>query len=298
MEKPDYLGIDGRQLHLLLTIQQAGSLSGAAKMLDMNQSTVSYWLDVLRKRIGDPLFVRQGNGVVPTERAQQLFPAAQAALDHLETMFQPQHYDPKQDSGVLRISTTAVERTLIVKPLIKHAQRLAPNLRIELHSAGSPQQITERLMTGALDAAIMPPNAATSEGLMQRKLFSTSDLVFFDPDFPLRADDWDAFCARPQVRVGFGPDAGFEIDRRLAKLGRKRHVAVQVADFDSALAAVRGTALIATLPAPIAPDDLGNVAPPWQQDGLVLALIWHVRNQTSERHRFWRDFLGSKPQEF
>ncbi|PRY20414.1 DNA-binding transcriptional LysR family regulator [Aliiruegeria haliotis] len=291
MENSDYLAIDGQQLQILLTIQQAGSLSGAAKMLDMNQSTVSYWLELLRKRTGDPLFVRQGNGVVATERAKELFPAAEAALAQLQAIFEPQIYVPENDHGVLRIATTAVERALLIKPLIEHAIKVAPNLSIELRSTGSAHQVIDQLRDGSLDAAIMPPKVAEGDGLMRRHLFSTKDVVFFDPKHPLEENDLDAFCARAHVRVGFGPDAGFDIDRRLAKLGRKRKVAMQVADFDSALAMIRGTPLIATLPAPLAPPDLSSVSPPWKQNGLDLALIWHTRNQTSERHRYWRNTL-------
>ena len=107
MENSDYLGIDGRQLQILLTIQKAGSLSGAARLLDMNQSTISYWLEQLRARTGDPLFVRAGNGVQPTERAKALLPEAEAALRHLDAMFETPDYDPATDTGTLRISATA-----------------------------------------------------------------------------------------------------------------------------------------------------------------------------------------------
>lgn len=292
MEESDYLAVDGQQLRILLTIQQAGSLSGAAKMLDMNQSTISYWLELLRKRTGDPLFVRQGNGVVATERAKELFPAAEAALAQLQAIFEPQIYQPEKDHGVLRIATTAVERGLLIKPLIEHAIKVAPHLSIELRSTGSAHQVVEQLRNGNVDAAIMPPKVAKGDGLMQRHLLSTTDVVFCDPKHPLVENDLDAFCARAQVRVGFGPDAGFDVDRRLAKLGSKRRVAVQVADFDSALAMIRGTPLIATLPALLAPSDLLSVAPPWEQGSLDLALIWHARNQTSGRHKYWRDILA------
>lgn len=73
IEESDYLDLDGRQLRLLLAIRKAGSLSGAARVLGMNQSTVSYWLDQMRHRLNDPLFVRAGNGVESTQRAKAIF---------------------------------------------------------------------------------------------------------------------------------------------------------------------------------------------------------------------------------
>lgn len=292
MDKPDYLAIDGRQLRILLTIQRAGSLSGAAKMLDMNQSTVSYWLDLLRKRTGDPLFVRAGNGVEPTARAQALFPAAQAALRHVEAMFEPQTYDPAEDRGAFRIAGTAVERRWLFAPLLRHVLEVAPGLTLELQPSGSPSQVIERLRDGTVDAAVLPADAAQGDGIQRRTLIRLRDAVYFDPAFPLAPGDWDGFCARPQARVAFGPDAGFGVDRRLAKVNRTRHTAAQVADFDSALALIPGTPLIATLPDHLEAPGLARIAPPWDQDGLDMALYWHVRHQGSARHGFWRDALA------
>lgn len=292
MENSDYLDIDGRQLRLLLTIQVAGSLSGAAKMLDMNQSTVSYWLDLLRRRTGDPLFVRSGNGVEPTERAKALFPAARAALRHLEGMFEADIYDPAKDLGTLRLTATAVERDLLVAPLFRHALSAAPGLTFEVLPSGSPFQIVDRLQLGAVDFAVVPDQGAEGEGIMRRTLLTLTDAVFFDPAYPLAAGDLDAFCARPQARVAFGPDAGFGLDRRLARLGKSRLVKLQVSDFDSVLRLIRGTPLIATLPRQLADgsaNGLTFIDPPWAQDGLRLSLFWHARNQSSARHAYWRD---------
>ncbi|WP_131814589.1 LysR family transcriptional regulator [Cognatishimia maritima] len=56
-------------------------------MLDMNQSTVSDWLEQLRARTGDLLFVRSGNGLTPTKRANALFPGAEAAPRHVDAIF-------------------------------------------------------------------------------------------------------------------------------------------------------------------------------------------------------------------
>lgn len=292
MEISDYLSVDGRQLTILLTIHSAGSLSGAAKMLDMNQSTVSYWLDIMRKRIGDPLFVRNGNGVAPTERAKSLFPAAEAALRHLESIFEPETYDPSEDHGTLRIAATAIERQLLIAPLVKVAARNAPGLTLELQPSGSPFQVIERLRQGVLDLVIMPSAMSEADAIFQRHLLTLEDAVFFDPQFPLQPGDLDAFCARPHARVALGPDAGFDVDRQLAQLGRTRTIALQVPDFDSVAALIQGTETIATLPRQFDAAGLGRIPPPWPDKGLKLAMFWHARNQTSARHKYWRDVLA------
>lgn len=292
MEKSDYLDIDGQQIRLLLTIQQTGSLSSAAKLLDMNQSTVSYWLDIMRKRFGDPLFVRQGNGVVATERAMELFPVAEELLTKLKSLFETQTYDPGKDEGVLRIEGSSIERNRLIRPLTSQALKVAPRLRLELRSITNIQDTVENLISGNIDVAMIPPLTAEREGLLQRVLLRTKDVIFFDPSHPLEEGDLDAYCNRPHVRIGSGKSAGFDIDRWLAGHGRKRHIAVQASDFDTALDLIRDTPLIATLPETLSSEGIENVPPMWPQQELDLALVWHMRNHSSSRHKYWRETLA------
>lgn len=292
MENPDYLAIDGRQLQILLTIQKAGSLSGAARMLDMNQSTISYWLEQLRARTGDPLFVRAGNGVQPTERARALLPDAEAALRHLDAMFEQPTYDPATDDGTFRVAATAVERSILVAPFVRHVLTHAPGLTVEVVRPGSQFQATQELQQGTLDLSFGPPSETAAEGIMQRKLVSFRDKVYFDPAHPLEEGDLEAFCARPHARIALGPDAGFAIDRRLTKLGRKRKVVLQVPDFDSALALIYGTDIIITLPDILPAPTLNSVNPPWGTSPANICMYWHGRSQTSARHRHWRQVFA------
>lgn len=295
MENPDILGLDGHQLRLLLAISQYGSLSSAARMLDLNQSTVSYHLENLRRRLDDPLFVRAGNGMKETERARQLMPIAQSILSALETLGEREAYDPATDKSTLRIAGASIDRDAVISKLLQFSMSAAPQMSIEFIALRSFHEEFERLSSGVVDIVIMPERSAEVDGLMRRPLFEFQDTVFFDQAFPLVEGDWDAFCARPQARVALGAEPGFGVDRRLAALGRSRHVALQVHSFDSALRLIPGTPIIATLPKVLhlLGPDLGHVAPPWDVSPIRMMLYWHVRTQRSARHMFWRDQLAN-----
>lgn len=56
----------------------------------MNQSSVSYWLDQLRRKFDDQLFTRSGAGVVATARAERLMPQARELLSALSKGIQIQ----------------------------------------------------------------------------------------------------------------------------------------------------------------------------------------------------------------
>ena len=177
MEDSDYLDVDGRQLTILLTIRQAGSLSGAARMLDMNQSTVSYWLDLLRKRLGDPLFVRAGNGVEPTERARALLGPARDALCQLEALGAREDYAPETDGGTLRLAATAIERDLLIAPLVRQALSVAPGLSFEILPSGSTFQVIDRLRQDTVDFALTPEITEPADWLLRRALIRIEDAV-------------------------------------------------------------------------------------------------------------------------
>lgn len=295
MEKTDYLGLNGTQLQILVAIHRAGSLSLAAKMLDMNQSTLSYWLAQLRDRLGDPLFVRVGQGMHPTERMERISVLATNILQQMQTMAEPTGYDPAQDTGRLRIACSAIERELLVHPLIKMAAREAPQLTFEIIALGSGFQVADQLRDGALDLALFPAILSNTEDLFQRGLFPVHDVVYFDKDHPLQAGDIAAYSARPHARVAFGPDAEFAMDRKMARAGRTRAVALQAFDFDVLAQMIVGTPMIATLPSHMRRCRfcrLSWVETPWSNDPLDIAIYWHARNQHSDRHRYWRQVIS------
>ena len=69
MSKIDFTDLDGKVLRAFLTILEESSVSRAADRLGVTQSAVSHTLSKLRAVLGDPLFVRSGQGLMPTERA-------------------------------------------------------------------------------------------------------------------------------------------------------------------------------------------------------------------------------------
>ena len=70
------------------------SLTSAAHQLALTQPAVSNALRRLRETLGDELLVRQGRNLVPTPRAQELWPAVRDTLLRLQTAIAPNVFDP------------------------------------------------------------------------------------------------------------------------------------------------------------------------------------------------------------
>jgi DNA-binding transcriptional LysR family regulator len=73
------LGIDA--LRTLLATQQLGSLNRAAERIGRSQSAVSQQMRKLEEQIGQPLFRRQGRGLVLTESGDLILSYARRILD-------------------------------------------------------------------------------------------------------------------------------------------------------------------------------------------------------------------------
>lgn len=96
---------DIRLLTAFDAVMIEGNLSGAARRLNVSQSTVSQSLARLRDLLGDDLFERTGRGVKPTPRACQIaVPVRQAlALLH-QAMSQPSTFDPAREKRTFFLS--------------------------------------------------------------------------------------------------------------------------------------------------------------------------------------------------
>ena len=68
--------LDPKSLRLLDLLYSTKSVTRAAERLGQSQPTVSIWLARLRRDLGDPLFVRTPEGMLPTPRIDALMGTA------------------------------------------------------------------------------------------------------------------------------------------------------------------------------------------------------------------------------
>ena len=85
MNKYDYLGLDGYTLRTFITVLEETSVSKAALRLGVSQSAVSHTLDRLRLAFDDALFVRDGRGIIHTEKAISLREPIETIINSLKS---------------------------------------------------------------------------------------------------------------------------------------------------------------------------------------------------------------------
>jgi LysR family transcriptional regulator of gallate degradation len=76
-------GLNLRHLRAMATIARLGSLSAAARAVNVSQPALTQAVAGLEARLGEPLFQRRARGVGATEAALLLAPRIEAALAHI-----------------------------------------------------------------------------------------------------------------------------------------------------------------------------------------------------------------------
>ena len=89
-----FRALDLNLLKVFEALMTEGSVTRAASALTMTQPAVSNALARLRNALGDPLFVRSGTGIRPTQRAVVLWEPIGEALENVRSALDGQVFDP------------------------------------------------------------------------------------------------------------------------------------------------------------------------------------------------------------
>ena len=140
-------------LRALLALAADGTVSQAARRLGMTQSGLSYALERMRERFGDPLFVRVGNRMAPTPLAIELQEPAARVLRILETeIAEVRRFDPLTTQREFRVAVNEIGAMTLVPRLVKRLSSTAPGARLSPVNLAS-SALLAALVSGDVDIA-------------------------------------------------------------------------------------------------------------------------------------------------
>jgi len=183
MSQIDLATIDLNLLVVLDVLLEERSVSRAARRLHRTQSAMSHALARLRNQLDDPLFVRVGNRMQPTPRAERLAPALSSLLRSTARLLgQEPQFEPA--ASTRQFTLAAPDFVAAALPdLVFRMREQAPGTTIELLPI-SPAMFRD-LVDGHADAVIgLPRNR--SDGLSSCDLASLEWTVFCRRDHPAR----------------------------------------------------------------------------------------------------------------
>jgi DNA-binding transcriptional LysR family regulator len=230
----------------------------AAERLSLTPSAVSHGLGRLRRLLNDPLFLKTPKGVVPTDRATQLWGSIADVLARARKIIATAApFDPATSTRRFTIGAPDGASAVFLPPLLAETQRVAPSIDIALRQllplSGETLERAWRaawadLEARSIDLAIIPSDDIPVR-FWRHRLFEDDFVVAMRARHPLkRKASLDRYCAAQHLVVSTtGDPVGF-VDRALARHGRTRRVALTVPNFMLALTVVAQTDLVCALP--------------------------------------------------
>eukprot|EP01035_Chromulina_nebulosa_P060838 gene60838-83209_t len=141
--------IDLHLIRVLHTVLTERSVSRAAVRLGMHQPAVSAALKRLRDLSGDPLLVRGGRGMVPTQHGESLLKPAKRILDETESLFSPKTaFVPQEEARTFHIAAPDYMNTQFFTEVIARVRRESPKSRLVIHALGPDADYVRLLSDG------------------------------------------------------------------------------------------------------------------------------------------------------
>ena len=241
--------IDLHLIRVLHTVLTERSVSRAAIRLGMHQPAVSASLKRLRDFAGDPLLVRSGSGMVPTEAGLRMVEPSASILRGAQMLFADvRGFEPATARTTFRIAASDYLDSLFLPRLVAQIKDRAPLCQIEIRSLSGESDYRARLAQGDVDIVI--GNWTTPPGdLHLGALFDDEVVSLVSEHHPAVRRGWDtaAWLAADHVAPGAThPGAKGVLEEYLDVLGLQRNISTRVAHFSLIPSMVASTLLVLT----------------------------------------------------
>jgi DNA-binding transcriptional LysR family regulator len=127
-----------------LAVLTEGSLSGAARALDIAQPTVGRHVAALERALGAALFTRSQTGLRPTESALALRTYAEAMSNSVAALERAASGQGPGVRGVVRVTASEVIGVEVLPPIVAQLREEHPELQVELMLSNRMQDLLQR----------------------------------------------------------------------------------------------------------------------------------------------------------
>jgi DNA-binding transcriptional LysR family regulator len=286
-------------LRVLCTLLTERSVSRAAIKLNQSQPAISVALKRLRAVFHDPLLVREKGGMVPTERALEIYGAARVALEEIDKMFvEGSEFSPVSTQQTFKVGCPDYIVVSFLSGVVETLRKSAPHARLTLHSLGPEYDYEKALADGALDIVIgnwpEPPGQLHLSPLLDDELVCVMSEANPLARKPMTVEQY--LAAPHVVPLPYSPSHRGVVDTHLATMRVARNVRVVLPFFSMAPHLLPGTDLIFTTTRHFAEHyakflPLAVVAAPIAFPRMRFYQLWSDRTHHSAGHRWFRGLL-------
>lgn len=274
------------------------SVVAAADELAISPSACSHALARLRTSLADELFVRFGQKMQPTGRAEQVALVVADSLTKLSShLAQSLPFDPAVSDKTYVFAATDYTTFVLIPSLVAHLQCVAPQLRIKVVYSGRQDSKAE-LAAGSIDFALGFSDEfdGQQEGIDTADSFTDDYVVLARQAHPtvMQHLSLDSYLVERHVAVTPWGESRGVIDTALERLGLRRQVAVLLPSLLAAPSIVATSNLLLTLPRYAARllnarESFSLFPTPFSSPNYTLRVFSHARNASTRGHTWVRD---------
>lgn len=221
--------INLKHVEAFYAIMRTGSVTAAARMLNLTQPAVSTMLKHLESRLAMQLFERSGGRLLATPEAQALLPDVAGIYARLETMERRAIDLAGGRLGTLAIAAASPIANGYLAKAVASFTAQKPGVRVTLQSIASPE-VLDRVANGEAQLGVAYEPVVHSE-VVTEVLTTNSIACVMREDHPLAAhSEIHIADLAPHSLITYLPQALLRpyVDRALSQAGMAPDIKVQV----------------------------------------------------------------------
>lgn len=298
----NFNGLDLNLVRVLDALLQERSVTRAGERIGLSQPAVSAALNRLRYALNDQLFVRRGNEMLPTPRAESLAEPVRAALTQIERAFESgRKFEPATLQRTFTLMGADILSMFVMPTLAARLAAFAPGVSLRfLDSARG--DVAKLLQEDAIDAALERP-LDVPDWISSTLLFRSPFAIIAARDNPaLKAAGaaegetlpLDLFCELPHALRSIDGSMSGMTDEALAEFGKSRKVSLALPHFQAVALAVASGNYLAAVPVQFArlaarSLPLALYEPPLPIPVPEIKIYWHARHDDEAPHQWMRN---------
>ena len=201
------IGISLKQIEYFRAVMEAGTVSGAAELLNVSQPNVSRMLKYTEGRLGMRLFERNKGRLQPTPEATALYREVQSLHAHLESLQDTVRHIARGELGRFTVGASPSLGRHVLPAALSSLRREFPQLAIKLDilsvsqvieyvtlnqgecactifPISHPQIETQAYAAGALVCAVRRDHPLADRAFVTPKDLAAETLIGFEPNTP------------------------------------------------------------------------------------------------------------------
>ncbi|ATN32296.1 hypothetical protein ACO34A_00520 [Rhizobium sp. ACO-34A] len=287
-------------IKVFLAIWELHSISAAADKIGLSQPAISHSLRRLREQFSDPLFLRVGNRMEPTQAASRLHEPFQLAIQMIGgAVAGSDDFDPRTSDRTFSIAMSDISEFFCLPLVLAALEREAPHVRLKSVRL-DPDTVAIELRTGQIDLAFGYLPALASPDFISDLLLEDRFICLLKSTHPLAAEALtrENFFRLTFIEVAIKATGYKMVDALLRDQGVNRNSGLRVEHFTNVPEIVRHSQLAAIFPLSIsrrlsASRDFTLRELPFSLPGIDVRLHVHANFQNDRGLLWLRDLIVS-----